>query len=331
MSTILVTGASGFLGQHLVRHLSKQGRNVRALYFQNAPSDALMHLPNVTWQQCDLLDVFDVAAAVEGIDELYHCAAIVSFHAANKEKMLHFNIESTVNIVNEALEHDIRKLVFVSSVAALGRSEAGKKEITEEEQWEESRYNSRYGLSKHLAELEVWRGAGEGLNAVVVNPGIILGSGDWNEGSARLIKVVNDEFPFYTEGVNAWVDVQDVVNAMTQLMASDIQDQRFILSAGNFSYKEVFTQMAQALGKRPPHIKAGKLLTSLVWRWASLRSKLIGKTATVTRETAATAQKKAYYNNTKLSDYLPGFQYTDLKTTIQRMAKAFIEEHPQKP
>ena len=163
--------------------------------------------------QCDLLDIYEVEEAMQGITDVYHCAAIVSFQPADKEKMLHFNVESTANIVNEALEQDIRKLVFVSSVAALGRSEVTK-EITEEEQWEESKYNSRYGLSKHMAEMEVWRGIGEGLNAVIVNPGIILGEGNWDEGSARLMKVVYKEFPFYTQGINGWVDVKDVVKAM---------------------------------------------------------------------------------------------------------------------
>src|SRR5690606_34357034 len=132
-----------------------------------------------------------------------------------------FNVESTTNLVNEALLQDVRKLLYVSSVAALGRSEE-KKEISEEEQWEESKYNSSYGLSKHMAELEVWRALGEGLDGVVVNPDIILGEGNWDEGSARLMKVVYNEFPFYTSGINAWVDVQDVVKAMVQLMDSNV-------------------------------------------------------------------------------------------------------------
>jgi len=324
---ILVTGASGFLGQHLIQHLSERGGKVRALFNSHPPDDTLKKLPGISWQQCDLLDVFAVEEVMTGIEEVYHCAAIVSFHPAHKDRMLHFNVESTANIVNEALAHNVRKLVFVSSVAALGRSEEDKKEITEEEQWEESKYNSRYGLSKHLAELEVWRGAGEGLKTVIVNPGIILGEGNWEEGSSRLMKVVYNEFPFYTQGVNSWVDVKDVARAMVRLMESDVQDERFILSAGNFFYKEVFTSMAHALGKKPPYIKAGKLLTGLVWRWNMLNSTLFGKQVTVTRETANTAQKQAFYNNTKLQKFLPGFSYTDLTASIHRIARAFKEDH----
>lgn len=328
---ILVTGASGFLGQHLVQHLSATGMNVRALYRKHAPQPELLALRGVSWVQCDLLDVMALEEAMNGVTEVYHCAAIVSFHPGEKDAMMHFNIEATANVVNEALGQNVRKLLFVSSVAALGRSEAVQTEISEEEQWEESRYNSRYGLSKHLAELEVWRGAGEGLSTVIVNPGIILGepfsvqgeSNGWDQGSARLMKVVDKEFPFYTGGVNAWVDVKDVVRAMVNLMTSDIQDERFILSAGNYAYREVFTEMAKALDKKPPHIKAGKLLSGLVWRWSMFRSRLFGETATITRETARTAQREVHYNNSKLLQFLPEFQYTKLPDTIARMAQAF--------
>lgn len=321
---VLVTGASGFVGQHLVRALSRSGARVRALYNRHAPSAELLALPGVEWHPCDLLDIYEVEEAMQGIAQVYHCAAVVSFQRQDKARMLHFNVQGTVHVVDEALAAGVEKLVFVSSVAALGRSEHNK-EITEEEQWEESRYNSAYGLSKQQAELEVWRGMGEGLDAVVINPGIILGEGNWETGSARLIKVVHGEFPFYTGGVNGWVDVQDVVQAMTRLMNSNISGERFILSAGNFAYREVFTEMAQALGRKPPHIPAGPFMTGLIWRWNALKTALTGKKFTVTRETAANAQKVARYNNSKLLQFLPDFGYTPLPETISRMARAFRE------
>jgi dihydroflavonol-4-reductase len=326
---VLVTGASGFVGGHLVKYLSGKGKQVRALYNSTNPKQSLRELPGVEWVQCDLLDVYQVEEVMQGIKDLYHCAAVVSFHPDEKEKMLHFNVESTTNVVNEALVQGVRKIVFVSSVAALGRSEA-KKEITEEEQWEESRYGSQYGMSKHLAELEVWRGMGEGLEGVIVNPGIILGEGNWDEGSARLMKVVDKEFPFYTKGVNAWVDVMDVVKAMVQLMESDVNGERFILSAGNYSYKEIFTMMAANLDKKPPHIKAGTILTALVWRWSILKSKVFGETATITKETARTSQQQYLYNQEKLLKFLPDFRYTDMEATIIRMAKAFKAEREKR-
>jgi dihydroflavonol-4-reductase len=324
---VLVTGASGFLGQHLVRYLSVHGHTVRALYHNTPPTDELQQLQNVKWVQADLLDVYDVEAAMEGIDEVYHCAGIVSFHPKDRDMLLHFNTESTANIVNEALVNGIRKMVHISSVAALGRSEHVATEITEEEQWEESRYNSAYGLSKHTAEMEVWRGIGEGLNAVIINPATILGTAsNWDTGSARLLKVVDKEFPFYTNGVTAWVDVDDVVKAAYMLMESDIEAERFILSTGNYAFKEIFTQMAKALGKKPPHIRAGAFLSGLVWRWNIFRSLLTGATVTVTRETANTAQRKNYYNNSKLLQYLPSFAYTPINQTITSMANQYLKK-----
>ena len=195
---VLVTGASGFLGQHLVRYLSAHGVSMRAIYHKHEPAIELKNLAGTEWVCCDLLDVFAVAEAMQGITDIYHCAAIVSFDPRKQEEMLHFNPESTANIVNQALEQGgIRKMVYVSSVAALGRSGDEEKEITEEEEWAESKYNSVYGVSKYLAETEVWRGIGEGLNAVIVNPGIILGKTTGHDLSAQLMKMVYREFPFY--------------------------------------------------------------------------------------------------------------------------------------
>jgi nucleoside-diphosphate-sugar epimerase len=322
---VLVTGASGFVGRHLVRFLSGKGEQVRALYQNTPPDEELKSLPNTIWQQCDLLDVYDVEAAMEGVAEVYHCAAIVSFHAKDKPYMLHFNVESTANVVNEALERGIRKLIYLSSVAALGRN-GEQKIITEEEQWEESRYNSSYGYSKNMAEMEVWRAIGEGLSAAILNPGIILGAGDWNKGSAALMRIVNKEFPYYTAGINSWVDVADVVNTAWQLMKSDIEAERFIVSGGNFAYKDIFTMMANALKKRPPHIAANRFMSDLVWRFGKLKSRFTGKSPSVTKEMARTAQERCFYDNSKLLKALPNFSYTPIELTIEGMASAFIND-----
>lgn len=321
----LVTGASGFVGQHLVKLLAAKGIAVRALYNSTPPTQELQ-LPNVTWQQADLLDIYDVEAAFEGVSDVYHCAGIVSFQKKDKDKVLHFNVTATEHVVNEALERNIRKLVHVSSVASLGRGQEQNKVVTEEEQWEESTYNSVYAMSKHQAEFEVWRGCAEGLNAVIINPGIILGEGNWEEGSAKLIKEAYNEFPFYTDGINAFVDVKDVVQAMYLLMHSDIQEERFIMSTGNIAYKKLFTLMGKALGKRPPHIHASPWLTELVWRWEWLKSLFTKESPTVTKETASTAQRKVNYDNSKLLEYLPDFQYTPIENTVERMAKAYLAD-----
>jgi dihydroflavonol-4-reductase len=316
---ILVTGASGFLGQHLVRYLSAQGAGVRALYNSKPPSAELSGLRGIEWVQADLLDVYDVGRVMQGISQVYHCAAIVSFQPSERNKMLHFNTESTANIVNAALEHHIKKLVYVSSVSALSKT-GENKEITEDQEWDDNKYNSAYGLSKYLAEMEVWRGIGEGLSAAIINPGIILGAGDWEKGSPRLMKVAHSEFPFYTKGVTSWADADDVVKIMTMLMQSEIEGERFIVSAGNFSFREIFTRMANALNKKPPRIHANNIMTSLLWRGSSI---FLGKKMLITRETAMSAHGFAIYNNSKLLNAFPGFSYISMDTTIDKMARYF--------
>ena len=327
---ILVTGASGFVGGHITRRLSESGETVRALYHRREPDERLRAWRGVTWQQADLLDVYDAEAAMEGITEVYHCAAIVSFDPARRAEIIHTNIELACNVVNAALEAGMRKLVHISSVAALGRN-GTTKEITEEAQWEESKLNSGYAVSKYGAEMEVWRGIGEGLDAAIVNPGIILGEplmrDGWKGGSANLMRVAYNEFPFFTNGITSFVDIADVVKAVVGLMHSEASAGRYILSAGNFPFREIFTRMADALNKKRPRIRAGALATGVVWRWSALKGKISGTTPTITKETAKNAQLKSFYKSDKITEALPGFAYTPIGNTVTRMAKAFLAEY----
>lgn len=321
---VLVTGASGFLGLHLVRYLSAHGVKTRALYHNHPPTGDLKNLPGIEWVQCDLLDVFAIEEAMQGITDIYHCAAIVSFDPGKRKDILHFNPESTGNLVNQALLQNVRKMVYVSSIAALGRTGDQGKEITEEEEWGESRYNSAYGISKYLAEMEVWRGIGEGLNAVIINPGIIIGAGNGHDLPSRLMKFAYREFPFYSKGVNSWVGADDVVQIMVQLMASGIEGERFIVSNANLAYKDVLAQMAKALNKKPARYLATGWMTGMAWRLSLLRSMITGKNPIITRETVNNANSICFYNNDKLLNALPGFAYTPLEASIAMMARSFI-------
>jgi len=327
---ILVTGASGFLGQHLLQALAHQPLPVVGLYNTRPPA---VTYPNVTYQQCDLLDIFSVEEVMQGVSHVYHCAAIVSFDARHRDVMINGNVAATANVANAALEAGVSKFIHISSIAALGRTAIiteQHKEIDEDTHWEESKSNSAYAESKFQSEMEVWRAMAEGLNAAIINPGIILGEGDWTKGSARLMQIVYEEFPWFTEGVNSWVDVKDVVQAAITLMNSDIADERYIVSAGNFSYKEVFTKMANALDKKPPHQKASRFMTELVWRMEVFKSRVANKEATITKESARTAQNKSYYSNRKLLQQFPNFSYHSLEDTIARMAQVFLQDKGKK-
>ena len=272
----------------------------------------------------DLLDIYDVATAMQGITHIYHAAAIVSYDSKRKEELLHFNIQSTANVVDEAVRCQVKKLVFVSSIAALRANVEAGKAIDESEAWEESDFSSNYGKSKYYAEMEAWRGAAEGLPLVVVNPGIILGAGDFDKGSSKLMRHVDSEFPFFTQGATLWVDVQDVVAIMMLLMESNIEQERFIVGAVNASFLEVFTKMAHALCKKPPHLKASSFVSALAARLLTWQSRLLGKEPMITKETAKSAQTISVYATDKLQKALPDFQYRSLDDTINSMATAYL-------
>jgi dihydroflavonol-4-reductase len=320
---ILVTGASGLVGSHLIIQLTAQQKKVRALYFNTPPTQNISQ-ENIEWFKADILDVVALEEAMQDVTQVYHCAAIVSFNPAKKNHIHHINIQGTANVVNACLQNNVQKLVYVSSVAALGRIREGIA-IDETMNWTEETSNSEYGKSKFLAEMEVWRSIGEGLNAVIVNPVIILGAGDWHKGSTEIFKSAYEEFPWYTEGTTGFVDVQDVCKAMIALMNSNIVAERFILSAETVSYQYIFTKIAQAFHKKPPHKKVTPLIAALVWRWEAIKGKLTGIAPLLTKETAKTAQTKASFNNEKLLKYLPDFSYTPLTTSIKRICAELKE------
>lgn len=312
---ILITGGAGLVGGALIKQLLSEGKQVTALVNNTPlPEDKTGLLKTV---KGDILDVVVLEEAMKGIEQLYHCAATVSFDPRMRKTLFKVNVEGTANVVNAAIEAGVKKMVHVSSVAALGRIRKGET-VTEKMQWTPETSNSLYGKSKYMGEMEVWRGIGEGLNAVIVNPSLIIGEADWNKSSMRIFKNVYDGFPWYTNGVTGWVDVQDVVRAMTMLMNSDILDQKFILSGENKSYQEVLYMIADAFGKKRPHKKVSAFMAAIVWRLEALKSKFSGKEPLLTKETVKTAQSAVYYDHAKILEYLPGFKFTPLEETVKR-------------
>src|SRR5215213_56190 len=325
---ILVTGGTGLVGSHLLKELVKIDKPVTALY-RSAPSSLLSSEENskINWVQGDILDVSLLENIMQGMQQVYHSAAVVSFSPSRKAELYKINVEGTANVVNAALNAGVKKLVHVSSVAAMGRLRENQL-INETMYWTPETSNSNYGHSKYLAELEVWRGIAEGLPAVMVNPTLILGAGDWNLGSTKLFKSAYDEFPWYTNGQSGFVDVRDVVKAMMMLMESDVQSERFIISAENVLYKDVFSYMAKSFGKRPPHKKVTPIIGSLVWRLEWLKSKLAGKEPLLTRETARTGQTVVEIDNGKFLRHFPGFRYIPVTQSIAETCNEFVKKMP---
>jgi nucleoside-diphosphate-sugar epimerase len=302
--------------------LVRQNLPVRALYRNSIPYFA--GAEKVDWVQADILDVIDLENALRDIRQAYHCAGMVSFSPKQRPEMFQVNVEGTANVVNACINARVQKLLFVSSVSALGRIRENEA-INETMAWSEETSNSEYGKSKWLAEMEVWRGIGEGLQAVIVNPVIILGAGDWSGGSTGIFKSAYNEFPWYTDGVSGFVDVGDTVAAMILLMQSDIATERFIISAENISYKALFDLIATAFGKKPPHRKVTPLIAAIVWRMEAIKAMFSGKSPLVTKETSRTALAKVYFDNNKLLRALPTFSYTPMAKSVERICAELRE------
>ena len=321
---VLVTGGTGLLGIHLILHLHQQGITPRAIY-RSAIPDVVQN--KAQWFKADLLDVIALEQAMEGITEVYHCAGFVSFDPADKKMLHQVNIDGTANIVNACLDAGVRKLVHVSSVAALGRIRPGER-INETMSWTEETSNSIYGKTKYLGEMEVWRGIGEGLTAVMVNPTIILGEhADWNTGSMKLFSTVYKGFPWFSTGSTGFADAADIARIMVLLMQSDVQKQRFIISAENITYRDYMFAIADSFGRPRPHKKVTPFLAALVWRLEKVKSWFTRKKPLITKETANTGLAEVRYDNSKLLRALPGFTYTPLKTSIERIAQHLKQKH----
>lgn len=316
---ILVTGGTGLLGTHLILALHQLNLPVRALFRNSIPP---IIKDKAEWVNGDIRDVVALEAAMEGITRVYHVAGMVSFHPRHQQLLFDINVQGTANVVNASLNAGIQKLVHVSSVGAMGRIRQDGM-ISEGMQWTQETSNSEYSRTKYLGEMEVWRGIGEGLNAVIVNPTILFGEhGDWKNGSMNMFRTIRNGFPWYSAGGSGFVDADDVAKAMIALMDSDICGERFLINSENLTYHEVFFMIADAFGVKRPYKKVSPLLAAIVWRLEKIRSLFTGKDPLVTKETAKTGLTLVRVDNNKLLKALPSFKYQPLQQSIIRICKA---------
>lgn len=330
---ILLTGGTGFIGSHLLYHLVSAGKKVRAIkrdtsslaqlqktfaYYSTSPEKLL---DKIEWIEGDVLDISSLLKAFAGIQQLYHTAAVVSFHGTDKQQLIQTNIKGTANVVNAALEMKVGKLCHVSSIGALGRA-ASNGIVDENCQWS-SKKSSVYSTSKHEAEREVWRGIAEGLNAVIVNPSIVLGPGNWNAGSPQVFQTMWKGLKFYTGGSNGFVDVNDVAKAMIILMEGKFQGECYILNSENITYQNFFGWMADAMKLPKPKYKAGPFLSGLSWRVLKLLTFFTGKRSSITKETAETANQQYRYSNQKFVA-ATGIEFIPVKQSIEQTVKFFL-------
>ena len=319
---ILVTGATGFLGSELIRQLILKGEQVRAIKRETSVVPKLIKdEKKIEWFTADILDYFALKDAMEGISKVYHCAAFISFDPADKKKLKKINVEGTINLLNVSMEMNISRFLHVSSVAALGES---KKEalITEYDHWEYSSNSSAYSISKYESEMEVFKAAAEGLDAVIVNPSIIIGKNSGNQGSGALFETIRKGLNYYPDGSFGYVDVEDVAKSMILLMDSNISDERFIINAENWTYRDLFSEIAENMGKNPPQIALKPWMIHLAYLGTRISSIFTGKKNSLTKETASSAFKKRNFSNEKIKKTL-NLEFKPIKETIRETCRHF--------
>lgn len=316
---ILVTGATGFLGAELIHQLTSQGKKLRALKREHSViPDLIRENEQIDWVIADINEFSDLEEAFQDVDQVYHCAAVVSFNPKDKATLLRVNIEGTSNIVNLCAEFGAR-LLHVSSVASLGQAKNGAL-ITENDLWEYDAKAHTYAISKYEGEMEVWRGIAEGLDAVIVNPSVIIGKGTGCSGSGAIFKMVKDGLSFYTQGATGMVDVSDVAACMITLMNSKESAERFIISAENINYQELFEKIATGYGIKAPSREAKPWMLAIAWRLAKLASLFSGKSYGLTRATAKSSLNKSLYSNNKILD-TTGLTFKPLSQSIQEICQ----------
>nr|WP_321248179.1 NAD-dependent epimerase/dehydratase family protein [uncultured Psychroserpens sp.] len=334
---ILVTGGTGLVGSHLLFKLVSNNTSVRAIYrrahklesvkkvFSYYTDDVDTFFNKIEWIEANINDVPSLEPAFIGVTNVYHCAAFISFEPNKYYELRKVNIKGTANIVNLCVSNNIKKLCYISSIAAIGNEPHEDTLITEETEWNPESDNSVYAITKYGAEMEVWRGTQEGVDAVIVNPGIILGPGFWKGGgSGSLFRQIYRGLQYYPKGSSAYVDVWDVVDCMTQLMDSTLKNERYILIAENLSFKTFQDKVAKALHVKPSKKEASSFLLSVAWRLDWLNQKVFGKRRKLSRQLAKSISSKTVFDNSKVKSDLD-FSFTPIDESITKVSKYYLE------
>lgn len=329
---ILITGTTGLVGSHLAMQLLEKETVVRSIYRDISKIELtkqVFELNNkshlfdkIEWIEGDILDIPSLEIAFEGIQKVYHCAALISFDPKDEENLRKTNIEGTSNIVNFCIDKNIKKICFVSSIAALGDLPKNQTDnyINESMEWNPETEHSDYAITKHGAEMEVWRAQEEGLQIVIVNPGVVLGPNLWKTGSGEVFSKVKNGLPFYTNGITGLVSVFDLVSIMVQLMESKISGEKFIVVAENYSYKNLLFEIADAYQVRKPKFYASKTMTAIGYKLDWIISTVFQTKRKLSKDIAKSLHSKDFYDNSKIKKAL-NFEFESLSKTIEKFAK----------
>jgi len=327
---VLVTGGTGLVGAHLLLHLVENGDAVRAIYRNTTSIQKTKYLfalykkeslfEKIEWVQADITDIPSLEMVFENVEYVYHCAALISFDPTDEDLLRKTNIEGTANIVNFCIAKAVKKLCFLSSIAALGDLKNNEKIITEESEWNPEKQHSDYAISKYGAEMEIWRGQQEGLDTVIVNPGIIIGPGFLEQGSGKLFKRVANGLSFYTKGVTGFIAVPDVVRITIQLMKNEYSNERFTLIAENLIFRDLLNAIADFLNVKRPFMHASPLIMNLLYRIDWFISTVFRQKRKLDRSTAKASYARNQYSNEKIMRVL-GVEFLDIHRYIKGISK----------
>ncbi|APG60464.1 NAD-dependent epimerase/dehydratase family protein [Christiangramia salexigens] len=331
---ILVTGGTGLIGAHLLFDLALKQDRIRATKrassdilltrkifgYYTSPENADLLFEKIEWVTADLNDVPALSEAFNGVDFVYHCAALISFDPSDEKALRKTNIEGTANLVNLCISNSIKKLCYVSSVAAIGTANMPD----ENTKWNPEENHNDYAISKYGAEIEVWRSSQEGIDVVIANPGIVIGPGIWDAGSGKIFSKVDNGLNYHFPKVSGFIGVQDVVKSMIGLMETNVINEKFILVAENLSFETVLKITAKALEKPLPKKQLKKWMIALGWVVQKAGSWFGGKRQ-ITRESINGLYQETYYNNSKIKEYLD-FEFTPVSKVIQDTALYYKKE-----
>lgn len=331
---IYVTGGTGLLGSHLLIELTKEKNSIRAIYRSEKkriqtqqlfkyyyPEDWEVKFGQIEWVEGDILDVPFLLESMLNCEYVYHCAALVSFHKNDFSRLIKINREGTGNVVNACLALDVKKLCYVSSTAAIGGNNTDL--TSEKTKWKSTPTTSGYSISKYNAEREVWRGIEEGLNAVIVNPCVILGAGNWNDSSLTIFRTLEKGMKFYPPGSNATVDASDVSSIMIALMKSDIHSQRYLCIGSNQSFYDLMSEITKQLNVKSPSVKTGRFIVEVARRFSWFFSLFSSKKPSITKETVQSLFGNSSYDNSKIKKAI-GYEFKTLEDTVENAIKGRI-------
>ena len=330
---ILVTGGTGLVGSHLLFHLIKNGESVRAIYrtknkfetvkriFQYYTTDSETLFNKIEWIHADITDVPALELAFINIDYVYHCAANLSFNKVDYQLSKETNVTGTSNIVNLSLTNSVKKLCHVSSIATLGENMNAP--ITEDTHWnpEKNKHNI-YAITKYNAELEIWRGIQEGLTAVIVNPGLIIGPGYWEESTGEIFTKVDEGFHYFTTGSVGVISVNDVVKTMIYLQESSLKNEQYILVSENTTYQKFIQHISDALDKKRKLKNVKQWQLSLYYQFEKIKFLFLKGHSSLNKVNINSAFKNLCYESSKINNCI-NFEFTAIKPSIQKTAKLY--------